>query len=168
VEKKLLPVLAGVLLIFFVFVFVSFSVAQESTSVSRDEVLKVVKEGITAEEDVIKKKLNVEAAEKALSPHLTSTGLQAFLDDNIPQSGSKSYSKENLANYTPKFSYDDKTKVVYDKEHGLVYVYEQIKGEYYTIMVMKEKDKWKITGYNVNKKLLPEVERLQEYGEVLK
>jgi hypothetical protein len=168
-QKKMLPVLAGVLLVFLVFIVVSFSEAQGgASSISRDEALKVVKEGIAAEQDVIKQKLDVDAAEKALTPHLTSTGLQAFLDDNIPQGGSKAYSKENLANYTPKFSYDGNTKAVYNKEVGLVYVYEQIKGQYYTIMIMKEKDTWKITGYNVDKKLLREVERLQEYGEVLK
>ncbi|MBM7363059.1 DUF3993 domain-containing protein [Priestia taiwanensis] len=167
-ERKAIPLLAGILLLIFVFAFVSFSEAQEGTTINRDEALKVVKSGIAAEKEVVKKKLDVANAEKALSPHLTSTSLQAFLDDNIPQSDSKSYSRDNLMNYTPDFSYDNKTKAVYDKEHGLVYVYEQIKGKYYVIMLMKERDMWKITGYNVNTKLLPEIERLQEYGAVLK
>ncbi|GAA3322838.1 hypothetical protein GCM10020331_044310 [Ectobacillus funiculus] len=62
------------------------------------------------------------------------------------------------------FSFTSETKMIYDQEHGLLYVYEHLKDKaiYEVVSLQQMEGTWKLAGYHSNKILLAEIQALEK------
>jgi hypothetical protein len=150
------PIVLVLLCALLLLAYQGISFAKSGTPFNREAVFETIRKGYEAQASIRGKNLSMENMYNKLSPYFVDTFLQVFTDEN---SGvSKGYL---LAKKAP-FSFDGKTKIVHDKQYDLLYVYERVKTKYEVITMQRDRNVWKMAGYYSNKKLLPEIQKLQK------
>ncbi|MEH7458765.1 hypothetical protein CON65_07140 [Bacillus pseudomycoides] len=137
---------------------------KEETKVDRKEVFTTIQKGYEVQFSIRGKHLTVSKMYDALSPYFTDNFLQVFTDEN--SNDDKKSGEYLFPTKEAPFSFSSQTKLAYDEEHGLLYVYERTKNEQYQIVTLqKDKGKWKLAGYHESQELLTEMKKLQELKE---
>ncbi|AJI03222.1 TPA: DUF3993 domain-containing protein [Bacillus tropicus] len=157
----------GIWLVLFVCVafLVGYSVTtvlgKEEVKVDRKEVFTTIQKGYESQFSIRGNHLPMNKMIETLSPYFTENFLQVFTDEN---SRSDKQSGEYLlpAKEAP-FSFHSETKMAYDEEHKILYVYERAKsGQYQIVTLQRDQGKWKLAGYHESQELLTEIKRLQQ------
>ncbi|MFD3447960.1 DUF3993 domain-containing protein [Microbacteriaceae bacterium 4G12] len=151
------------LLIFIIGQSVAIATGKDEVKINKEEVFQTIQKGYEAQYAIRGKQLSMEKMYERLSPYFTDNFLQVFTDEN---SNDTKTSGNHLLSKKPPFSFTNQTKLAYDKEHGLLYVYERVdeKGTliYEIIILQQDKKKWKLAGYHANEKLLTEIQQLEK------
>ncbi|KFN01729.1 DUF3993 domain-containing protein [Bacillus clarus] len=137
---------------------------KEEANVDRKEVFTTIQKGYEAQFSIRGKRLPMDKMLDSLSPYFTNNFLQVFTDEN--SRNDKQSGEYLLPTKEAPFSFNSETKMSYDEEHRLLYVYERTKNEQYQIITLqKDKGKWKLAGYHESQELLTEMKKLQELKE---
>ncbi|PEY41465.1 hypothetical protein CN354_06525 [Bacillus cereus] len=137
---------------------------KEEIKMDRKEVFTTIQKGYEAQFSIRGKHLSMGKMYDALSPYFTNNFLQVFTDEN--SNGDKRSGEYLLPTKEAPLSFTSQTKLAYDEEHRLLYVYERMKNEQYQILTLqKEEGKWKLAGYHESQQLLTEMQKLQELKE---
>ncbi|MDG4655760.1 DUF3993 domain-containing protein [Ectobacillus antri] len=128
----------------------------ENEQIDKQEIYGTIEAGYAAQYKIRGKQWAPEKMYDILTPYFTNNFLQVFTDEN---SGDTKASGGYLLKEKAPFSFGSATKVTYDDEHNLVYVYEKIekKKVYEVVTLVKEQGKWKIGGYNAYETLPKEI-----------
>lgn len=130
--------------------------------INKEEVFETIRKGYEAQYSIRGKHLSVEKMYDILTPYITDNFLQVFTDENSSDTkGGGSY----LLDKKPPFSFSASTKIGYDKENGLLYVYERINKEtpvHEVVILQKAEGKWKVGGYNSYETLPAEIQKLEK------
>ncbi|WP_459499698.1 DUF3993 domain-containing protein [Bacillus sp. C1] len=157
---------------FVLFVCVAFLVGysvttvlgKEEVNVDRKEVFMTIQKGYEAQFSIRGKHLPMNKMIDVLSPYFTDNFLQVFTDEN--SRNDKQSGEYLLPTKEAPFSFHSATKMSYDEEHRLLYVYERTKNEQYQIVTLQQdKGKWKVAGYHESQEVLTEMKKLQELKE---
>ncbi|WP_162595847.1 DUF3993 domain-containing protein [Bacillus sp. CGMCC 1.16541] len=136
---------------------------------SRNEVFTTLHQAFQAQLQLGNDHRTKEEAEKLLQPHFQQPYITKFLDENITQEaqGYITYGTDFALYYIPYFSYDENTKMKYNQQKNIVYVYEHFPaiedgpvsyGEHYECIVLKqEQGVWKVSDYSYNETLPKEI-----------
>ncbi|PHC41857.1 hypothetical protein COF01_04220 [Bacillus pseudomycoides] len=150
--------------VFLVGYSVTTVLGKEEIKVDRKEVFTTIQKGYEVQFSIRGKHLSMGKMYDALSPYFTNNFLQVFTDEN--SNGDKQSGEHLLPTKEAPFSFTSQTKLAFDEEHGLLYVYEWVKNEQYQIITLqKEEGKWKLAGYHESQELLIEMKKLQELKE---
>ncbi|MFX3624063.1 MAG: DUF3993 domain-containing protein [Ectobacillus sp.] len=147
----------ALLLAFIISQSVAIAIGKEE-KIDRKAVFETIQRGYEVQYSIRGKKLSEEKMYTVLSPYFTDNFLQVFTDENSDNAkGSGNY----LLPQQPPFSFSEKTKLVHDSEHGILYVYERINNMYEIIVLQKQDEKWKLAGYYIKEALLEEIKKLE-------
>ncbi|MDC2864883.1 DUF3993 domain-containing protein [Bacillus sp. BP-3] len=152
------------------FLFVAFVIGQsvttvlgkEETKIDQNEIFETIQKGYEAQFSIRDKRLPVGKMYDILSPYFTDNFLQVFTDEN--NQDVKRSAQYLLPTKEAPFTFSSKTKIVYNQEYNLLYVYERNMNtdEYQIITLQKNGDKWKMAGYHENKQLLSEIKKYEK------
>ncbi|KEK25922.1 DUF3993 domain-containing protein [Bacillus gaemokensis] len=137
---------------------------KEETRVDRKEVFTTIQKGYEVQFSIRGKHLSMGKMYDALSPYFTENFLQVFTDEN--SNGDKRSADYLLPTKEAPFSFNSQTKLAYDEEHDILYVYERTKNEQYQIVTLQnDKGKWKLGAYHESQQLFTEIKKLKELTE---
>ncbi|MBO9130356.1 DUF3993 domain-containing protein [Bacillus sp. 165] len=151
-RSVVLVLLCAVLLI----AYQGISLAQSEAIFKKSAVYETIRKGYEEQASIRNKNLSMDTMYSKLSPYFVDTFLQVFTDENSGVNKGYLFSKK------APFSFDGKTKIAYDKQYDLLYVYERVKGKYEVITMQKDQGSWEMAGYYKSEKLLPEIQKLQK------
>jgi len=153
---------------FFAFHFIGLG---KVNKVDREEVFALLHTTRNIQEEFTNKYYTYEQLYNKLSPFVTDSFFQAFTDTHITQT-SKGYialGTDVNGLYIPKFSYSNGTKISYDEQNDLIYIYEKMPNindasnhpsHYEYVVISKEDNKLKVSGILQSKELLTEVKQI--------
>lgn len=152
------------------FLFAAFVIGQsvttvlgkEETKYDQNEIFETIRKGYEAQFSIRGKRLSMNKMIDTLSPYFTENFLQVFTDENSQDE--KRSAQYLLPTSEAPFTFSSKTKIVYNQEHDLLYVYEHniTNDKYQIITLQKDGDKWKLAGYHENKQLLSEIRQFEK------
>lgn len=152
------------------FLFVAFVIGQgvttvlgkEETKIDQNEIFETIRKGYEAQFSIRGKRLSMDKMIDTLSPYFTDNFLQVFTDENGQDV--KRSAQYLLPTKEAPFTFSSKTKIVYNQEHDLLYVYEHniTNDQYQIITLQKDGNKWKLAGYHENKQLLSEIRQSEK------
>jgi hypothetical protein len=150
------------LLAFIIGQSVAVAIGKEE-KISREDVFNTIHKGYEAQYSIRGKQLSIEKMYDVLTPYFTDNFLQVFTDENSDDTKS---SGSYLLDKTPPFSFTSATKIRYDKEHELLYVYERVAGQgepmFKVVILQQDKGKWKMASYNEHEMLPTEIKKLEK------
>jgi hypothetical protein len=168
VRTFILKVVCIVFISFFAFHFIGVG---KVNKLDREEVFTLLQTTRIIQEDITNKYHTYEQLYNKLSPYVTDSYFQAFFDTHVTQTekGYIALGTDVSGLYIPKFSYSNKTKISYDEQNNLIYIYEKMpsmtepvihSSHYEYAVVSKEGNSLKVSGILGSKELLTEVKQL--------
>jgi hypothetical protein len=168
VRTFILKVVCIVFISFFAFHFIGVG---KVNKLDREEVFTLLQTTRIIQEDITNKYHTYEQLYNKLSPYVTDSYFQAFFDTHVTQTekGYIALGTDVSGLYIPKFSYSNKTKISYDEQNNLIYIYEKMpsmtepvihSSHYEYVVVSKEGNTLKVSGILQSKELLTEVKQL--------
>ena len=153
---------------FFAFHFIGIG---KVNKLDKEEVFTLLQTTRTIQEDITNKYYTYEQLYNKLSPYVTDSYFQAFFDTHITKTekGYIALGTDVNGLYIPKFSYSNKTKISYDEQNNLIYIYEKMPNmnepvfhpsHYEYVVLSKEGNTLKVSGILQSKELLTEVKQL--------
>ncbi|EMA6341348.1 DUF3993 domain-containing protein [Bacillus cytotoxicus] len=137
---------------------------KEEMKVNQKEIFTTIQKGYEAQFSIRGKQLSMEKMYEVLSPYFTNNFLQVFTDEN--SNHDKQSGEYLLPTKEAPFSFSSQTKLAYNEEYRLLYVYERGKNKQYQIVTLQKDDgRWKLAGYHESQELLTEITKSQELKE---